>query len=74
MFKAQLKITGTRPNIERICENFLLHNFLIKNKKDSVLLTVSVPTMKGFQELVRRLKSKKDRKSKVHVLELIKDG
>ena len=65
MINAKLKITGPKPNVEKIVSNFLVYNFSIQEIENYILLEVDVPTTSGLKELVRRLKAKKDRKGTV---------
>jgi hypothetical protein len=71
MIHAKLKITGTKPKIEKILDNFLIYNFSLHEDSGSVILELSVPTPAALKEIARRLKAKKDRPgTKVEILEM----
>jgi hypothetical protein len=71
MIHAKLRITGTRPRIEKILERFLIYELSIQETADSSILKLSVPTPAALKEIARRLKAKKDRPgTKVEILEM----
>ena len=66
---------GEKPNIDRILMNFMVHNFKVQDDNDSVLLTVTMPTLRGLKDLKRRLGGKKERPTtRVRIIEMSEHG